>query len=393
MKKNIIKLNHAIFKLKHLIIPILISVLILSCNKEKNQLSPSTDSIVEIKREFYAQNPLADNENFFNSSFTSYIKWDSVVTKDENNVYIKISSADPIYYGDSTYSINLADYFWLKAQKKDNKWGYSFISFLPNSEATREHFQGKIVTKFLSSNKVIIREYKGDINSNGLIAGFPPQREPCVYAYVAGILNAVYCSTGGDDDYEQWMSGGPKDYSNIPPSAGSPGGGSNQSPDEINDYLSPEQQQQLLINRICPQSFAFTSVVEAGSGLPGWKEASLKGVTVNTIADSYFENIWTVVTTGTPIVSSTFNLEIGVSGDRPSTQASIVAAEAANTAMNNILKKYSYKAVKRQMELGKFPVYFIAEMVLQIKKIYPEATVSSNLSGRTVAKTPMTGCQ
>jgi len=167
MKKNIITLNHAIFKLKHLIIPILISVLILSCNKEKNQLSPSTDSIVEIKKDFYAQNPLTDNENFFNSSFTSYIKWDSVVTKDENNIYIKISSADPIYYGDSTYSINLADYFWLKAQKKDNKWGYSFISFLPNSEATREHFQGKIVTKFLSSNKVIIREYKGDINSNG----------------------------------------------------------------------------------------------------------------------------------------------------------------------------------------------------------------------------------
>ncbi len=192
--------------------------------------------------------------------------------------------------------------------------------------------------------------------------------------------------------YSKWCTGEDPEEP-FPGEDGGSGGGSNQSPEEIDDYLSPEQQQQLLINRICPQSFAFTSVVEAGSGLPGWKEASLKGVTVNTIADSYFENIWTVVTTGTPIVSSTFNLEIGVSGDRPSTQASLVAAEAANTAMNNILKKYSYKAVKRQMELGKFPVYFIAEMVLQIKKTYPEATVSSNLSGRTVAKTPMTGCQ
>ncbi len=233
MQKNIITLNHAIFKLKHLIIPILIAVLILSCTKEKNQLSPSSDNIDEIKKEFYAQNPLADNENFFNSNFTSYIKWDSIVVKDENNVYIKISSAEPIYYVDSTFSINLADYFWLKAQKKDNKWGYSFISFLPNSEATREQFQGKIVTKFLSSNKIIIREYKGDINSSGLIAGFPPMREPCVYAYVAGELNAVYCSAGGDDDYEQWLSGGPKDYSNIPPSTGSPGGTSSTSPSTV----------------------------------------------------------------------------------------------------------------------------------------------------------------
>ena len=70
MQKNIITLKHAIFKLKHLILPILISVLIISCTKEKNELSPSSD-IDEVKKEFYAQNPLADNENFFNSIFTS----------------------------------------------------------------------------------------------------------------------------------------------------------------------------------------------------------------------------------------------------------------------------------------------------------------------------------
>ncbi|WP_153846939.1 hypothetical protein [Sphingobacterium paramultivorum] len=214
----------------------------------------------------------------------------------------------------------------------------------------------------------------------------------------AGDAPYTYCETRlmvicqNDDDGPNPNNPNP----NNPPSTPPPFGGIGDpapavNPEEVDNYLSDEQQQQLLANRICSKSFTFTEVVSEGDNLPGWKEASIKGLTVSTISDSYFENIWTVVTGQSAIVTSNFNLEIGVSGSRPSAQATNVAAAAANDAMQNILKKYSYRATKRQMQLGTFPAKFLAEFLSQLKKTYPEARASLNLSGRTTPKFPVTG--
>jgi hypothetical protein len=43
------------------------------------------------------------------------------------------------------------------------------------------------------------------------------------------------------------------------------------------------------------------------------------------------------------------------------------------------------------MQLGTVPAKFLAEFLSQLKKTYPEARASLNLSGRTTPKFPVTG--
>jgi len=138
------------------------------------------------------------------------------------------------------------------------------------------------------------------------------------------------------------------------------GGGSNPgepNSSDVDNYLSPEQQE-ALFNKLCANSFNFVNVVMPDGDGAGWKEASLKNVVLATMSDSYFEAIWTTVTSGTPIASSVFNLEVGLPGDLPAANLAAEAALAANTAMEQIIKKYKFSSIKRFMEYGTFPSIF-----------------------------------
>jgi len=60
----------------------------------------------------------------------------------------------------------------------------------------------------------------------------------------------------------------------VPDAPENPGGsGGNDDESEIDDFISEEQQQPLLTNKICHNSFNFTQVVPADNDGPGWKEA------------------------------------------------------------------------------------------------------------------------
>lgn len=214
-----------LFKSKTFIVFALLCIIFYSCSKENIHKDKDILNIEDIKNDFYRQNPTAHDKNFLNSNFTTYIQWNSLVSKNDSIVYIKIGSNDTIIYKDDFQTLNFEDYFWLKVKWSNNKWNYSFISFIPDSKITSETFKGKIITTYLPSKRVEIKSFKNNNSGNNLIAGWAPIKEDCVYGYVAGVLNSVYCSTSGTGSYDEWLSGSPGDYNNTNPNGGGGSGG------------------------------------------------------------------------------------------------------------------------------------------------------------------------
>jgi len=163
------------------------------------------------------------------------------------------------------------------------------------------------------------------------------------------------------------------------------------SDNDIDEFLSTNQTQALINNKLCPQTFQFSTVVAPGEGSPGWKQAAVQGIVVSTMSDSYFEAIWTTTTTGSPIISSTFNLEIGLPADIPNIHLSTGTTLACNLAMQKLLKKYKYTALKRQIQLGSFPFIFKQQVYLELLEAFPDrhVRVSTQLSGMVAPTTPV----
>lgn len=371
-------------------------IVVLGCNRNDHYVGLSEEGI---KESFALQNSSRLDKEI------SYTPLWSAQTAYNGELYIPVKSnkkISPIIAGQKLPAIN--DDIWLRAVYKQDRWEFTILKVFPKDPENKfksgtvifENFKdGNLSYADYSDSKFLINTTKSSkqIKSSNNPMDEQPACKEVLVEVCAGDGPDLYCSLRlmviCDNEGGIPNPGNPSTPPPLGGGSGLPATGVN--PEETDNSLSEEQQQQLLANKICSKSFSFTEVVSPGSGLPGWKEASLKGVTVSTISDSYFENIWTVVTTQSAIVTSTFNLEIGVSSDRPAGQAATVAANAANDAMKNILKKYTYRATKRQMELGTFPGKFLGEFLAQLRVTYPEARASLTLSGRTTPKSPITG--
>lgn len=146
-------------------------------------------------------------------------------------------------------------------------------------------------------------------------------------------------------------------------------------------------------NKLCSSSFSFSMVVEpdASQNSRGWKEASVKGLTINVLPSNYLENIWALVTTGTPYLSDTFDLQVGAPGDLPNAMLQKEAGLAANLTMVQIEKKHGQAGLKILIETGLLGKRIAEGMEKQMKAVIPGARVSNVLSGRTKPSAPKTG--
>ena len=145
-------------------------------------------------------------------------------------------------------------------------------------------------------------------------------------------------------------------------------------------------------NKLCASSFIFSTVVAPGDGSRGWKEAAIKDLTINVVASNYFEHIWNTIIGG---AMANFNLTIGVPGDLPSVNASKEAGIAVNKAMVDIYRSYGSEGVKNLINTGQIGTKIAVLAQIQLGAVIPGARVSSILSNRVAATSPIIGvnCQ
>lgn len=150
-------------------------------------------------------------------------------------------------------------------------------------------------------------------------------------------------------------------------------------------------------NKLCASSFVFSTVVapDASQNSRGWKEAAVKDLTINVLPESYLENIWDLVTSGSIFVRGTFNLTVGVPGDLPNAIIAKETALAANVTMVQIEKSYGTKGLEALIRTGTLGIAVAKLMQIQLGAAIPGARVSNALTGTTTPRTPVTGtnCQ
>ena len=199
--------------------------LVLSCAKNDGINGNDTLSIDALQKSFYQQNPEANNPYFLNQSYKTSINWENVVESNDGSVYIKVSSSDTL---NVSSNLRLENYLWLKAKKANKEWMFSFIAFIPENVSSPDSYSGTIVTTYLPGKEVTLESYNSYGPGFSKLAPRLPKDQDCIYGYVNGQLNTLYCGSGStkDENYDKWLKGNPKDYMNTnPPKGGSPGGG------------------------------------------------------------------------------------------------------------------------------------------------------------------------
>ncbi|MES2445826.1 MAG: hypothetical protein V4546_01515 [Bacteroidota bacterium] len=141
-------------------------------------------------------------------------------------------------------------------------------------------------------------------------------------------------------------------------------------------------------NKLCSSSFFFSQVVASGSGSRGWKEASVKDLTINVMASNYFEHIWNTISGGTV---GKFSLTVGVPGDLPSANVSKEAGIAVNKAMVDIYRSHGSNGVKNLINTGQIGTAIAALAQIQLNAIIPGSRVTNGLSGRVTPHEPVIG--
>lgn len=172
-----------------------------------------------------------------------------------------------------------------------------------------------------------------------------------------------------------------------------PGGGG--EPPIIDPVAYPADPATVVLpqNKLCATTFSFSTVVEPdpSQGSRGWKESAVKDLSINVLPDSYLENIWDIVTTGSIYTSAKFNLTIGAPGDLPNAQLAQETALAANITMVQIEKSYGHEGLKTLILTGLLPQKIAQLMQIQLQAHIPGARVSSSLNGNTPPRSPITG--
>lgn len=141
--------------------------------------------------------------------------------------------------------------------------------------------------------------------------------------------------------------------------------------------------------------FSTVVIPDPSQNSRGWKEAAIKDVTINVLPESYLENIWDIVTTGSIFAKGIFNLTVGVPGDLPNSIVAKEAAIAANTTMVQLEKSYGTKGLTILIKSGTLGRTVAKLMQIQLGTAVPGARVSAKLTGSTPPHTPVTGinCQ
>lgn len=145
-------------------------------------------------------------------------------------------------------------------------------------------------------------------------------------------------------------------------------------------------------NKLCEETFRFKKIIAPkGPKDRGWQETSVKGLSLYVVDDNYFENMWNILTTGTPFVEGVFNLEIGLPGDIPDHAARANVAYAVNKAAIDIERSYGTKGMKALIQSGTigFTMAKLVEILLSAQ--IPGSKASSSLSGRTTPTNPVSG--
>lgn len=212
---------------------IILMFILAGCQKDHHIIGTDTGTaIIESLRADFEQQTGYDelDSNFVNSSFKSVIDWKTYRQLSNDTIYVKVNVLDQVELVWDSTRIDIKDNVWLKAINKDKKWGYQLLTFIKGDK--QKNYSGAIASQSLKDRvtkiSFFLNDEKLDRNSNKLVAGFPPMRQPnCVQGYVEGYLNTVVCEGSGGDDpgsYEDWLAGTPGDYNNVTP-GGSPGGG------------------------------------------------------------------------------------------------------------------------------------------------------------------------
>ncbi|MFL9484783.1 hypothetical protein ACI6Q2_18510 [Chitinophagaceae bacterium LWZ2-11] len=139
------------------------------------------------------------------------------------------------------------------------------------------------------------------------------------------------------------------------------------------------------LNKLCPGTFNFTQTVPITPDGAGWKTAAVKGLSINMINPR-----WSGFLSGDVIVSSTFNLEIGVPGFISANEAAAAATIAANAAFA-ALTKNGFDVFKTMVITGSLPTVFknTMEKLLQTGLNNSGVRVVTTLTGSVAPTTPV----
>lgn len=204
--------------------------------------------INEIKSDFIKRTGYRQSDSsFINPSFKSVINWNTFYEVGLDTLYIKVNVADRLEISISkSKRILLNDNVWIRGTKKNDKWQYSVLTFIPSSN--KREYSGIIISKSLQNMVQNVSFYEANVKVPVQLvkrAGkAPAMPTDCIYGYVNGVLNEISCPGGsGDDDGNDNppYSGDPRDYQNIPP-LGDGGSGGN-SDGTVPTYTSDEDKE------------------------------------------------------------------------------------------------------------------------------------------------------
>jgi hypothetical protein len=207
-------------------------ILLISCKNEPMLYDVGKGlDIAEIKTDFIRKTGYRQSDSsFINPSFKSVVDWNTFYEVGMDTLYVKVNVADRLEISVSeSKRILLNDNIWIRGTKKNDKWQYSVLTFIPSSNT--QEYSGIIISKSLQSGTQNISFYEANakvpfqlVKRAGKAPAMPTD---CIYGYVNGALNEISCSGGsGDDDGtdDPPYSGDPRDYQNFPPSGGGAGG-------------------------------------------------------------------------------------------------------------------------------------------------------------------------
>ncbi|WP_293947042.1 MULTISPECIES: hypothetical protein [unclassified Sphingobacterium] len=226
-----------------------IFILLIGCKNEP-MLDDGSDTvdINMIKTDFQRKTGYRQSDSsFINPNFKSVVDWKTFYEVGQDTLYVKVKVIDrlEVLVSDST-RIPLNDNIWVRGTRKNDKWQYSVLTFIPSSN--KMVYDGIIISKSLQNGAQNISFYEANTKVPAQLvkrAGkAPAMPTDCIYGYVSGVLNEISCSGGsGDDDgsNDPPYSGDPRDYQNIPP-LGDGGSGGN-SDGTVPTYTSDEDKE------------------------------------------------------------------------------------------------------------------------------------------------------
>lgn len=409
-----------ILKVKKNLILVILFLLVLvihSCKKDQPDIVLVKDPIESARNAL----TLASNSQKINIDNESYrqklgrkVLWEKAFSKkigDSTMIYAPITLSEELFIknnGKNGVSVN--NISWLVVSEIRGKYKFYMVMKLPDQDlVSTAKFKGLLFVDdwFGKGESFYIK--KGFSNNSKVT---PNNNVTATMAIICITVKYTICTSMGNDpvvcidhsdSYCESTGNGngggiplpqsmdPDDGSIVGGGGGGGGGIADLPETDPVDFPVNPADVMLPENKLCSSTFVFSTVVQPGQGSRGWKEAAVKDLSINVLADNYLENIWAIITSGTPFTSVKFNLTIGVPGDLPNAIIAKETALAANVTMAQIEKSYGTAGLKLLINSGTLPQKIAALMQIQLASHIDGARVSTSLNGSTVPNTPKTG--